>query len=65
MKQDINNKTAKVKANVKQKGKVFLGWILTITYTVIVIYFVFKPLTEFVVRLDYYITFNLVNYFLK
>jgi Mlc titration factor MtfA (ptsG expression regulator) len=65
MEQVITKKAEKVKGEAKQKGKVVLKWILIATYSVLVIYFVFKPLTEFVVMLDYYIKSNIVNYFIK
>jgi hypothetical protein len=65
MEQEITDKAEKVRGELKQKGKIVLGWILTITYSVFVIYFVFKPLTEFVVMLEYYIKFNIINYFIR
>jgi hypothetical protein len=63
MKQSINEKAEKVKAEVKQKGEEVLKWVLTVIYSALVIYFVFKPLTEFMVMLDYYIKVNIIKYF--
>jgi hypothetical protein len=65
MKQNINDKAEKVKVEVKQEGKEVLKWAITVIYIVLVIYFVFKPLTEFIVMIDYYIKFNIINFFFK
>jgi hypothetical protein len=65
MAQDINDKAEKVKGELKQKGKVVLEWVLTVTYLVLAIYLVFEPLTEFAMMIDYYIKFNIINYFIK
>jgi hypothetical protein len=65
MEQGINNKAEKVKGELKQKSKVVLEWVLTVTYFVLVIYLLFKPLTEFAIMIEYYIKFNIINYFIK
>ncbi len=65
MDQDINDKAEKVKGELKQKGKVVLEWVLTVTYLLLAIYLVFKPLTEFAIMIEYYIKFNIINYFFK
>jgi hypothetical protein len=63
MKLNYNDKAEKVKGEVKRKGEEVLKWVLTVIYSVLVIYFVFKPLTEFMVMLDFYIKVNIIEYF--
>jgi len=65
MKQEINGKAEKVKVGLKQKGEVVLGWLLTVTYLILLIYFVFKPLTEFMWMVEYNIKIGILNYFIK
>lgn len=65
MAQDINYKAEKVNGKHKQKVKVAFDVLLTVVYLVLVIYLVFKPLTEFAVMIDYYIMSNIMNYVIK
>lgn len=65
MKQNCDDKTVKTKAEVKQKSEEVLKWIITISYCIILIYFVFKPLTEFMWMVEYNIKIAILNYFIK
>ncbi len=65
MGKDINGNAEKVKGELKQTGKVVLEWAVTLIYIVLIIYFVFKPLTEFMVMVEYYIKFNIIKYFIN
>jgi len=65
MGQDINDKAEKVKEERSQKGRVVLEWLLTLIYFVLLIYFVFKPLTDFILMVEYNIKMGLLNYFFK
>jgi hypothetical protein len=63
MEQVINNKTEKVKEALKQKGKVVLEWVLIVTFLVFEIYFLFKPLMEFMFMIEYEIKLTILKYF--
>ena len=65
MEQDIHNKAEKVNREPKQKGKIVLKWALTLTYLVLLIYFVFKPLTDFVAMIDYSIKSGIIKFFIN
>jgi hypothetical protein len=65
MKQTSNDKAEKVKEEVKQKGGEVLKWVITLIYFVLLIYFVFKPLTEFMWMVEYNIKIGILNYFIK
>ena len=65
MKQNYNNKAEKVKEELKQIGEVVLKWVVILIYVAILIYFVFKPLTEFMWMVEYNIKIGILNYFIK
>lgn len=64
MEQEINDKTEKAKEEIRQKGWAVLQWVVTIIYFVLLIYFVFRPLTEFMFMIEYNIKAGLVKYFI-
>ena len=65
MKQNYDNKAEKVKEELKQIGEVVLKWVVILIYVAILIYFVFKPLTEFMWMVEYNIKIGILNYFIK
>jgi hypothetical protein len=65
MKQNYNDKAEKVKEEVKRKGEEVLKWVIAIIYLILLSYFVFKPLTEFMVMVEYNIKVGILNYFIK
>jgi hypothetical protein len=65
MEQEINGKADKAKGQVKQKGWVVFQWVLTVIYLVLLIYFVFRPLTEFMFMVEYNIKFGILKYFIN
>jgi len=65
MNQEINSKAEKLKGDLKQKARTALQWVLIIIYLVLLIFFVFKPLTDFLSMVEYTIKIGIVNYFIK
>jgi hypothetical protein len=65
MEQEINDKAEKAAGVPKQKVMVFFQWVVTVIYLVLLIYFVFRPLTEFMVMVEYNIKVGILNYFFK
>lgn len=65
MKQEISGKAEKVKVDMKQKGEVVFKWLLTVIYFILLIYFVLKPLTEFMLMVEYNIKIGILKYFIK
>ena len=65
MKQTINAKAEKAKGEIKQKGRTVLQWVIIIIYFVLLIFFVFKPLTDFLSMVEYTIKIGILNYFIK
>jgi hypothetical protein len=65
MKQNYNDKAEKVKEEVKRKGEEVLKWVIAVIYLILLIYFVFRPLTEFMVMVEYNIKVGILNYFIK
>jgi hypothetical protein len=65
MKLNYNDKAEKVKEEVKRKGEEVLKWVIAVIYLILLIYFVFKPLTEFMVMVEYNIKVGILNYFIK
>jgi len=65
MEQEITDKAEKVKAEIKQKGRTVLQWVLIMIYFVLLIYFVFKPLTDFMAMVEYNIKLGILKYFIN
>ena len=65
MEQEITGKAEKVKGEIKQKGRTVLQWVLIMIYLVLLIYFVFKPLTEFMAMVEYNIKLGILKYFIN
>jgi hypothetical protein len=65
MKQTINTKAEKVKGEIKQKGRTVLQWVIIIIYFVLLIFFVFKPLTDFLWMIEYNIKIGILGYFAR
>ena len=65
MKQTSNDKAEKLKGELKEKSRIFLEWLLIITYLVLLIYFVLRPLVEFMSMVEYSIKVGILNYFFK
>jgi len=65
MEQGMNDKAEKVKGELKSKGKIVLEWVLITIYLVLLIYFVFKPLTEFMSMVEYNIKLGILKYFIN
>ena len=65
MEQKINHKAEKLKGELKQKSRILLEWVLVITYLFLLIYFVFKPLTEFMLMVEYNIKLGILKYFIR
>jgi hypothetical protein len=63
MKQNVTDKAEKIKGELKHKGWVVFEWIVAIVYFVLLIYFVFRPLTEFLFMVEYNIKVGILNYF--
>jgi hypothetical protein len=65
MEQNITDKAAKVKGELKQKGRTVLQWVIIIIYLVLLIFFVFKPLTDFMAMVEYNIKIGILKYFIN
>lgn len=63
--QNINDNAAKVKGEPKQKGRIVLEWIFIIIYLALLIYFVFKPLMEFMLMVEYNFKLSIIKYFIN
>jgi hypothetical protein len=65
MEQNITDKAEKVKGELKQKGRTVLQWVIIIIYLVLLIFFVFKPLTDFMAMVEYNIKLGILKYFIN
>ena len=65
MEQKINDKPEKLKGELKEKSRIFLEWVLVITYLVLLIYFVFRPLVDFMAMVEYTLKLGILEYFIK
>lgn len=65
MEQVITDKAEREKKELKQKAMLVLGRILTIIFFVIEIYFVFKPLMDFLLMCENYIRSYIINCLIK
>ncbi len=62
MEQEITDKAEKVKGEPKQKGMIVLEWVFILIYLVLLIHFVFKPLTEFMFMVEYNFKLSILKY---
>jgi hypothetical protein len=63
MEQEIIAKSENVKGEPKQKGRIVLEWVFIIIYLVLLIFFVFKPLMEFMLMIEYEMKLTILKYF--
>jgi len=62
---NINENAEKVKGELKQKATVVFKWAMAIIYLILVIHFVLKPITEFLLVCENYVRLYLLNYFFR
>lgn len=62
MEQEITDNAEKVKEEPKQKGMIVLEWVFILIYLVLLIHFVFKPLTEFMFMVEYNFKLSILKY---
>lgn len=65
MGQEVNDKAEKLKGDLKQKARTVLQWVVIMIYLLLLIFFVFKPLTDFLSMVEYTIKIGILNYFIK
>lgn len=65
MEQKVIDKPEKEKGEPKQKARIILEWVFIIIYLVLLIYFVFRPLMDFMLMVEYNFKLSILKYLFK